>query len=394
MSRINPGELISPTQAMHMAIETGWAGVGFVAPNPLVGCVIVDRDHRLLAVGSHRQVGGDHAEVDALKQIEDRGKLVGSHVYVTLEPCAHQGRTPSCAKTLAPLRIGSLTYAVEDPNPLVSGKGAGILRASGTETLALMERNDIPLRERQELVAAAEELAEVFLHNMRAREPFVAVKVATSLDGKMAMTSGESKWITGDRSRQHGHLLRARYDAVAIGRKTFVADNPYLNVRHSDFPAFRNRAIVLDPKGKTLEAMERSNILQVRAPEDVLVFVGAGEPIRNPCGVRVLEAPRQAESSFFVVSELLKALKAEGLTSVLVEGGARTFASFFAAGKVQRLHLFQAPFLLGGKNGLSWTQHMGGETISDRIELLHVRRAEFGSDLYWTGRTVFTSAVR
>ncbi|MES2962809.1 MAG: bifunctional diaminohydroxyphosphoribosylaminopyrimidine deaminase/5-amino-6-(5-phosphoribosylamino)uracil reductase RibD [Bdellovibrionota bacterium] len=137
------GQLLTPSQAMRLAIRQGTKGVGYVSPNPLVGCTIVDREHRLLAVGHHAMVGGDHAEVAALKKLKSPEDLGGCHVYVSLEPCAHQGRTPSCAMTLALLKPASITYAVEDPNPLVAGRGAAILREAGIRVDLLANRTDI-----------------------------------------------------------------------------------------------------------------------------------------------------------------------------------------------------------------------------------------------------------
>lgn len=378
-------EKITAARAMRLAIEEGRKGTGFVAPNPLVGCTILDRNFRLLAVGYHRRVGFDHAEIDALKKIEDRSLLQGAHVFVTLEPCAHQGRTPSCARTLAPLGIASLTYAVEDPNPLVAGKGAQILREAGVQVSLLSERTDLDADEARLLTAEAEELAEIFLHNMRAKEPFVAVKVASTLDGKMALASGESKWITGESSREHVHFLRAGYDAVLVGRQTVMADDPSLNVRHRDFPGFSNKAVILDPRGQTLVHLSKSNLLKVRDPESVFVVVSDQTEVSNPLGVRIIRVAMQQPNSFDVKA-LLQSLKVEGLSSVMIEGGAHAVGAFFSARKVQRLHLFIAPTLLGGRSGLSWSQHFGVEKMADRIRLNDSKRREFGSDLYWTAR--------
>ncbi len=389
------GEWISPADAMTLAIQEGAKGTGYVSPNPLVGCVIVDSDHCFLASGYHKRVGHDHAEIDALKNLGDPSRVAGAHVYVTLEPCAHQGRTGSCARALAPLKPASVIYAVEDPNPLVAGKGAQILREAGVrcELLSAIARPatagsgapEISSEDCTELAAQAEELAEIFLHNFRAKEPFVAVKVASSLDGKMAFLSGESKWITGPDSREHVQLLRARYDAIAVGRNTFVADNPSLNVRHASFPGFVNKAVVFDPSGKTLVAMQGSNLTSVRPPENVLVLVDAKLSVQNPAGVRVLKVPMMEEGAF-MMDELFAALRAEGVHSLMIEGGSHAYGAFFNAKKVQRLHAFIAPILMGGKHGLAWTSHFGGASMQERVELKRVQKQSFGADEYWTAR--------
>lgn len=388
MMSFAPGRKISPAEAMWLAIKEGDRGAGFVSPNPLVGCVLVDRDHRLLAFGFHRRFGFDHAEIDALSKIADPSTLKGGHAYVTLEPCAHQGRTPSCAKTLAPLKLASVTYAVEDPNPLVAGKGAAILREAGTRVSRLDERVDVSEFDRAKLINAAEDLAEIFLHNMRAKEPFVSVKIASTLDGKMALSSGESKWITGEMAREHVHILRARYDAVAIGRNTFAADNPSLNVRHFLYPVFKNKVVIFDSGGRTLSALAQSNLLKVRSPESVFVMVGEGVQTGHSSGVRVVPVPL-GDNNEFKISELLRALKSEGFNSIMVEGGARTLGYFFSHRKVQRIHLFQSPTLLGGRFGLAWSQHFGVDQMANRIQLDRVHQETFGTDLYLTGRVKY-----
>ena len=379
------GDVISPAMAMRLAIDTGHKGAGFVSPNPLVGCTIVDRDHRLLAVGYHHRVGAAHAEIDALKKLSRPEDLMGCHVYVTLEPCAHQGRTPSCAKTLAPLNPESLTYAVEDPNPLVAGKGAEILRLAGVKTQRFEDRIDVSAVERTELTEQAEELAEIFLTGFRLKRPFVAVKVATSFDGQMAMRSGESKWITGEIAREHVQLLRARYDAVLIGHGTYAADNPSLNVRHPKYPDFKNRVVLLDPHGKSSASIEASKLAQVRPASHL--FIVTSDQIKKPngAGYQHIALPVNANGDFDI-DQLLAALKDKGLTSILVEGGAHTFGSFFESGRVDRLHAYVAPILLGGRHGLGWSSHFGGQSMVERIQFNQVTHQNLGPDLYWTAR--------
>ncbi len=382
-SRIQAG--VTSAQAMSIALHEARKGAGFVAPNPLVGCVILDRNRNLLSVGYHHFVGGDHAELDALKKLASPSLVEGGHVYVTLEPCAHQGRTGSCARALAPLKPATVTYAVEDPNPRVAGQGAAILREAGVDCDLLSNRRDLSVDEARELTEAAEDVAEIFLHNFRFKEPFIAMKVASSLDGKMSYASGESKWITGETAREHVHLLRARYDAVAIGRTTFVADNPSLNVRHAAYPDFKNRVVVFDPSGESLAGLAHSNLLSVRDPASVIVVTDAKVSVTNPAGARVLKIPL-FESSDFMMDELLAGLRAEGLTSLLLEGGAATYGSFMQAGKVRRLHVYLAPILMGSKNGVSWSAGFGGSSMKEKIELKRVERHSFGRDEYWTAK--------
>ncbi len=370
---------------MRLAIAEARKGFGFVAPNPPVGCTILDREGRLLAVGYHRQVGQDHAETDALKKVSDPKALEGARFFVTLEPCAHEGRTPSCAKTLAKLPIASVVYGLLDPNPLVAGQGARILGKAGVEAVEIKDLSSIPGASLRELLEELEELAEIFLHNMRAREPFVALKAAASLDGMIAMDTGESKWITGEEARRFSHELRARYDAVVIGRNTYAADNPALDARLPRFAGRTNKVVLLDPAGKSLTSLANSNLLKARPPAGIFVAVAEGVGLENPAGVGILEVPVDADGALSV-NGLLEALWNRKVTSLFVEGGARTFAAFLNARRAHRLHLFTAPVLLGGRHGLGWTRHSGAAEMSGRLPLKRVRRLALGDDLYTTGR--------
>src|SRR5690606_26256776 len=186
-------------------------------------CVVLNSKNELLATGRHERFGGDHAEINALKKIKNSDDLKGSKWFVTLEPCAHEGKTPSCAKKLATLPIGEVTYGLKDPNPSVAGQGAKILVDAGIRAHVFNELQD-----------ELEELCESFLWNMREQKTFVAIKTATSMDGQIAHRSGESKWITGESARQHSHFLRACFDAIGIGKETVLKDRPALDVRHPD----------------------------------------------------------------------------------------------------------------------------------------------------------------
>jgi diaminohydroxyphosphoribosylaminopyrimidine deaminase/5-amino-6-(5-phosphoribosylamino)uracil reductase len=382
---LSTGDLISPAQAMELALREAVKGVGHVAPNPLVGCTIVDSHHRLLSVGYHEQIGFDHAEIHALKRLRRPELIDGAHIYVTLEPCAHQGRTPSCARTLAKLKPASVTYAVEDPNPLVAGKGAAILREAGIDTKTLLLRDNILMSDRERLVESAEALAEIFLFNQRSSETFVAVKVASTLDGMIAVRStGESQWITGEAARHHGHWIRAHYDAMLIGRGTYLKDNPSLNIRHPAFPDLRNRAIILDPLGETLATLPESNLLKVRDAGRVFVLVGEKTQAHNPAGVQVFPMPLTAKGEF-AIADILGTLKTAGVNSVLIEGGAGTIGEFIRAGRVQRLHLYLAPSLIGS-TGLPWNLGFGVGKLDDRVQLTNIHHETLSGDLYCTGR--------
>ncbi len=361
---------LAPEQAMMMAIEEGRKGAGFVSPNPLVGCVITDRNHQLIGIGHHAKVGEGHAEVNAIKQVSDASRLNGAHVYVTLEPCAHEGRTPSCAKMLAALPIASVTYGMEDPNPLVRGKGAEILKAAGKKVAVVDGLRD-----------ELEELAEIFLMNMRQLRPFVGVKVASSLDGRIALSDGTSQWITGESARTHVHYLRGIYDAVLTGAGTVLKDDPKLNSRDPLFAGKAQRLVILDPDGETLGRLPELNVASVRASEDVFVIVKPGGAKKMSYG-RVLEAPMREQG--FDLLEVLKVLKDHKVESVFVEAGGFTVSRFLRANLVDRLYLFMAAKILG--EGMSWTEGLKLRSLAETPQLRKIRVQTFGEDLLLTAR--------
>jgi diaminohydroxyphosphoribosylaminopyrimidine deaminase/5-amino-6-(5-phosphoribosylamino)uracil reductase len=359
---------LTPKQAMLMAIEEARKGAGFVSPNPLVGCVIVDRDHQLLSCGHHARAGQAHAEVNALAAVGKPESLQGAHVYVTLEPCAHQGRTPSCAKALAQLPIRSVTYGLVDPNPLVSGKGAEILRQAGKSVVHFTELHE-----------ELEDLAEIFLLNMRSQRPFVGLKIATSLDGKIALENGVSQWITGSEARQEVQSLRGAYDAVLIGANTFLQDNPSLNSRDPRFAQKPQKAVLFDPKGRCLSRLAESKLLQVRRREDLYYVSGPGQSALEGAHHLSTSAPE------FVLSEVLAWLYSQGIRSLLVEGGGLTFSGFVQQNLVDRIFLFVAPKIIG--RGISWAESLRLDDLQ-KARLFHrLKTTQFGNDVLLSGST-------
>lgn len=353
--------ILSIDQAMKIAIQEAHLGAPFVSPNPKVGCVILDRDGKLLSKGYHKKYGGDHAEVEALKGLSNQ-ELQGAHVIVTLEPCAHEGQTPSCAKKLATLPIAKVTYGLVDPNPLVAGQGAQILETAGIEVLEY----------EGELKAELEEVCEEFLWNFRRKEVFVALKVAQTLDGKIALKNGESQWITGPESRQKVHELRAQYDAVLVGKNTVYKDNPSLNIRHPRIQK-ENKIVILDREASVVTRASSLKIFELHRPENIFVVVAKGTQVESD-RARIVEATD--------LQEALRTLYKLGLRSLMVEGGGQVFSQFLHLSCVQRMHIFTAPIVVG--QGIGWNTEMSLSSMEQRLVLQNERYLVLGRDNYCT----------
>lgn len=410
MKTPNIGDPISPVDAMKWALVLARKGAGFVSPNPMVGCVIVDKDHKFVAGGWHQKVGGPHAEIEALERFAlIRGKkeaVQGCHIYVTLEPCAHEGRTGSCARALAELKPATVTYGVQDPNPLVAGKGADILREAGVKVASLSEATEWPALPaqsaeshlRSDLIDEVEDLTEVFLWNMRTAGagttsalPFVTVKVASTLDGRVALHDGTSKWITSELAREKGHRLRLEHDAIIVGRRTIETDNPSLNVRLADVTDHTNSVVVVDPKAKLADRLIEFEVAKVRPTSRVFICVQKG--IANPQavarardhGFRIFEVDGSKEG-VVDLRETLGRLREFGIQGLYVEGGAGTVGPFFENQLVNRLHVFMATSILGGKNSIGWSDLCGVSKLDEMWKLKRERIKLIGPDIHITGR--------
>lgn len=331
---MTPGEgEAADRRRMRRALELAERGWGRVAPNPLVGAVVV-REGRVVGEGWHAEFGTPHAEVRALEAAG--GEARGATVYVTLEPCAHRGKTPPCTSALLQAGVERVVVGCRDPHAEAGG-GAGELRRRGVPV-------DVGVEGR-----AAARLNAPFLWRHRAGRPFVTLKLALSLDARLAAGRGERTALTGEAARRHVHRLRARHDAVLVGRATAEVDDPRLTARGDVRPRVPPVRVVLDSE---LSLSPGSRL--VRTAEEVPVWVActgragasAAEELAA-AGVRVLELPEGPEGGVDVGS-LVDRLGREGVGSLLVEGGGRVAASFLQAGRVERMHLLYAPVLLGG----------------------------------------------
>lgn len=355
---------------MLKAIEEGSKGFGYTSPNPLVGCAVLNSKHELISVGYHEKYGGGHAEVNALKDLTE-DQLKGAHVVVTLEPCAHEGKTPSCAHMLAKLPIASVTYAVKDPNPIAQN-GAKIIEAAG-----------IKVQQLASMASHCEDLAEIFLWNMRHKKAFVALKMASSLDGQIALKSGESQWITGEKSRKFSHYLRAGYEAIAVGRNTLVVDDPMLNIRHPNFPGKKNKVVILDPEGKLLKNISHYKITQHHEKENIIFAIKERVAVSTDYKIIPVKA---LLSEALDLDDLAKKLYEEKIYSLYVEGGAQTYSEFLSQKAFQRLYLFQAPVIIGTKNGRSWSESFSVSKLKEKLHLHNLKSQKIGEDLFITAR--------
>jgi diaminohydroxyphosphoribosylaminopyrimidine deaminase/5-amino-6-(5-phosphoribosylamino)uracil reductase len=361
----------------HMSAALGLArrGLGRTWPNPSVGCVIVSADGRVVGRGFTQPGGRPHAETEALREAGRAAK--GATAYVSLEPCAHHGKTPPCAEALVAAGISRCVIAADDPDPRVAGGGIGILERAGIAITRDVLRDE-----------AAELNAGFFTRILQGR-PLVTLKLATSLDGKIATQTGESKWITGTASRALGHRLRAGHDAILVGSGTVLADDPELTCR---LPGLEGRS----PVPVVLDTRLRLPLTARLARPGTWLVTGAGQadaalrPYRD-AGIEVLTVPRAGSSSLDLAA-VMGQLGERGLTRLLVEGGAAVATSLIAQDLVDRLAWFQAPIVLGN-DGMAAIGHMAVARLdrARRFELLSAQRMDAdGFALYRRSTSVAT----
>jgi diaminohydroxyphosphoribosylaminopyrimidine deaminase / 5-amino-6-(5-phosphoribosylamino)uracil reductase len=356
---------------MRAALALARRGLGNVWPNPAVGCVIVN-DGRVVGRGWTQPGGRPHAEAEALARA--RAAAAGATAYVSLEPCSHWGRTPPCADALIAAGVARVVAAVEDDDPRVSGGGLARLRAAGLQV------------ETGLCAVEAAELNAGFFQRVRLGRPLVTLKLATSLDGRIATASGESRWISGPPSREYAHMLRATHDAVLVGTATVLADDPQLTCR---LPGLADRSavrVVLDrdlriPNGARL-------IAEARQVPTWLVTLGSADQARQQslrdAGVDIIVADPDA-AGHIDLAMALGLLGERGITRLLVEGGGRLAAALLRSGLVDRLAWFHAPLLLGG-DGVAAVAALGREALADMPRFERLSSETLGDDMLTTFR--------
>ena len=341
---------------MQRALALAKKAKGRTSPNPLVGAVIV-KDGKIIGEGYHQKAGTAHAEIHALSAAGENAK--GATLYTNLEPCCHWGRTPPCTEAVIQAGIAHVYIAEVDPNPSVAGKGIRQLEEAGIRVQV-----GICLQEAAELNEAHKKYIQTGL-------PFVILKTAMSLDGKIATTSGESQWITSEASRQRGHEIRDEVDAILVGRGTVERDNPSLTTRLQDRDGQDATRIVLDSHGRTLTD---ARIFNVKSSAGVIVAVTSDAPLENikaleRVGAEVVTTPAAHGKVCF--KSLMEILGKREVTSVLIEGGGEINASAIAAGIVDKVMCFVAPKLISGRNAPG---PIGGEGVPSLKDVPHLQR--------------------
>lgn len=352
-------------QYMEQALALAQEGCGFVSPNPLVGCLIV-RDGHIVGRGYHQRFGGPHAEVHAL---HDAGaQAQGATLYVTLEPCSHTGKTPPCADAVVRAGIRHVVMALRDPNPLVAGRGAARLEQAGIRVTTGVCADQ------------AARLNEAFLKYITTRRPFVTLKSAITLDGKIATRTGASQWITGVAARTEGHRLRHAADAILVGIGTVLQDDPQLTTRLPDRQGVNPLRVIVD---STLRLPEEARVAAVVATCRTLVATTARAPAAKIAhlrdrGLDVVLLPADSDGRVALES-LLRMLGEREIASVLVEGGAAVSAALLRQRLIDKLLFFIAPKIIGG-DGLSALGPCHVETMEQALHFRDLTGRRVGED--------------
>lgn len=376
---------------MRRAIELAKKGAGFVNPNPMVGCVIV-KDDIIIGEGYHEYYGGFHAERNALtKNVAD---FKDATLYVTLEPCCHHGKTPPCTDVIIEKGIKKVVVGLLDPNPLVAGKGISILQNAGIEVVTGVEEDKI------------KELNKVFLKYIKTKRPYVLLKTAMTLDGKIASHTGDSKWITNDKSRHLVHKLRSELMGIVAGIGTVKADDPMLNCRYDGQQTTDNGQQDLSTSVETRGRV--SSVHKVHQPIRIIVDTKASisldsQIVKTAKEYRTILAVSGQQSairklemlkSFNVeilcceekdghvdINDLMNKLGEMGIDSLLLEGGATLNAAFLEAGCVDEVYAFIAPKIIGGANSKSPIAGKGIDMMKDAIMLKDIKIEQFDNDI-------------
>jgi diaminohydroxyphosphoribosylaminopyrimidine deaminase / 5-amino-6-(5-phosphoribosylamino)uracil reductase len=359
--------MLTDQRYLRLALRLARRGYGATSPNPMVGAVLV-RGSMIIGRGWHHRAGQPHAEIEALHDARRRGhQCRGATLFVTLEPCSTHGRTPPCAEAIIAAGIRRVVVGATDPNPRHAGRGFALLRKAGIAVTC-----DV-------LAQECSRINEPFNHWIVHQTPFVTVKAAMTLDGKIATASGESKWITGPQARAAGMKLRREADAILVGVNTVLADNPSLTLRPTRLGISPRRRIVLDACART---PLRSKLASDQYAAATTVIISRAAPksrvARLSRRVRVLTAP--ARDGQIDLRWLLRKLGAEQVTGLLVEGGGEVHASFLLQHLAHRIAFFYAPKILGGREARKAVAGTGARNLNEALALRDITWRRLGAD--------------
>ncbi len=348
---------------MRRALALARKGLGQTSPNPMVGAVVVQTG-RIVGEGYHRRAGEEHAEGIALREAGKKAR--GAVLFVNLEPCSHYGRTAPCVEAIAAAEIKKVCASIIDPNPQVNGRGFEFLRKHKISV-------DAGLLEKE-----ARELNEVHFKVMQKRLPFVTLKFAQSLDGRIATSTYDSRWITGEPARKFAHFLRATHDAVLVGRKTVEADDPQLTVRM--VKGKNPWRLILDTEGKLNSS---ARLVAENADGRTILLSAKAEPFNSELRSKIKIWPVALNAGRIDLRRALEKVLAEGITSVLVEGGAGVLTNFLKERLADKIYVATAPMIIGA--GISAIGDLETEKLSQAIRFERVRYKKMGDDILFSG---------
>lgn len=360
---------------MQRALSLARQGLGYVSPNPMVGCVIVSAEGKVIGEGYHERYGQPHAEVNAVNAVKNQSKLDKATIYVTLEPCSHFGKTPPCADLISGLPVDRVVVAMKDPNPEVNGKGIEKIKKKGI-------RVDVGVLKKE-----AEKLNEKWLHYLEFSRPFVTLKIAQTADGYIAAPNGDSKWISCNESRKMVHQWRSQYDAVMVGRQTALQDNPSLTVRLAE--GRQPQRVVIDGP---FELPRHLNLFSDQFEEKTIIITHNKEKSDSEADPML----KMLQTNYFRgkiiqvdqvnghsrLKQGLSKLADEGVTSLLVEGGQQLSTALLKLGLVDRLKLFISPKILGG--GTKSVLNLGVNRMEDVVPFRDFTWEQVGTDMLLT----------
>lgn len=354
---------------MKRAIELSKLGKGYTNPNPVVGAVIV-RDGKIIAEGYHKYFGGDHAEINAFKNAKD--DLKGAEMYVTLEPCSHYGKTPPCALEIVKKGISKIYIGMKDPNPKVSGKGIKILRDNNILVTSGILESEI------------KKANEVFIKYIKTKLPFIVLKTAMTLDGKIATKTGDSKWISNELSREYTHKLRHSLSGILVGIQTVLADNPRLTTRLKEGGKDPHR-IVLD---SNLRIPLDSKVLNLNSKSKTIIATTENVDTKK---IKALEQKQAiviktpSKDGKVDLKYLIKKLGDMDIDSILIEGGSTVNYSALNEGIVDKVISFVSPKIIGGKEAKTPVGGSGKDLINDAFKLKNIEIERFNEDIMIKG---------